>query len=70
MRIRIRNPNTGSRTGKGTDLETYLQSTCILPFQAFMSDKPADAKRYLRETLKMANAEDLNRNVGICKHLL
>jgi hypothetical protein len=35
-----------------------------------MSDKPADAKRYLRETLKMANAEDLNRNVGIGNHLL
>merc|ERR1712122_317787 len=29
--------------------------------QAFFAQKYNDSKRYLRETLKMANAEDLNR---------
>ncbi len=37
----------------------------VTVFQAFLGERPADAKRYLRETLKMANAEDLNRNFGI-----
>lgn len=38
--------------------------------QAFLSDKPAEAKRYLRETLKMANAEDLNRLISCSLALL
>merc|ERR1712110_1307803 len=33
----------------------------IQGLQAFFAEKYNDAKRYLRETLKMANAEDLNR---------
>merc|ERR1719158_548386 len=35
----------------------------VTPFTMFIDSRvfPNDAKRYLRETLKMANAEDLNR---------
>merc|ERR1712141_974407 len=41
----------------------------IQGLQAFFSAKYNDAKRYLRETLKMANAEDLNR-LTVCALVL